>query len=127
MLYETLATDWAAKVLLGVFGALLQAVGAVVAHRAPLSPAEAEAVRADVGALRSFFVADGAGLPEAEVRASSAVLLKAVDASVDDEYDEAQPQLPQRAGAVSPPASRSVASSLSSRLGAYAFGSSPRG
>lgn len=52
-------------------------------------------MRADVGALRHFFVADGAGLPEAEVRAASSVLLKAIDASVDDELEGDGGDLPR--------------------------------
>jgi hypothetical protein len=108
-------------VLLGVFGAVLQAMGAVVAHRAPLSLAEADAVRADVGALRNFFVADGAGLPEAEVRAASTVLLKTVEASIEEEDGEG-------VGYGRDGLHRSVSpvgggkQSLSSRIGAYAFG-----
>lgn len=112
MLYENLSPQWASKVLLGVLGALLQVMGTVIAHRAPLTLAEADAVRADVDALRTFFVADGAGLPEAEVRSASEVVLKTLDAAVDEAFEAAPRGRPE------PPRSPSKAhgSSLASRL-----------
>lgn len=85
-LHESLLPGWRRAALLGVLGALLQAVDGCV-HAAftpgapPLSRGRAAALREDVAALRAFFVADGAGLPAADVHAASAVLLKAIDAA----------------------------------------------